>query len=69
MSRADVTDCTFKSLSAFLHLSSDVVQGFANSLPCSDHKALNPGSPGRVGFHLYLRALLHGVHILSRDQK
>lgn len=60
----EVTECTFKSLAALLHLSCDVAEGFADSLPPSDHGALDPGSPGCVGFYLYLRALLHGVQVL-----
>ena len=60
---------TFKSLSALLHLSCDVPEGFADPLPAGSQGTLNPGSLGDACFHLYLGALLHGVQILSTDKR
>lgn len=74
LSRGRVRRCsyrtfTFKPLSTLLHLSCDVTEGFADPFPTGRHGILNPGSLGDARICLYLRALLHGVQILSGDKR
>ena len=59
---------TFEPLSALLHLSRDVTEGFVDPSPAVSHATADPGRPGAAGVRLDLCALLHGVQILPRDK-